>query len=276
MDNERCHVRVSCAGFVRCSLPVVFAFIVFSVHAQIVADPNAPGVQRPTILTAPNGVPLVNIQTPSAAGVSRNGYRQFDVNGEGAILNNSRGSAQTQLGGWVAGNPWLVGGSARVILNEINSVNPSHLNGYVEIAGSRAELVIANPAGIACDGCGFINAHRATLSAGAPIINNGALTGYRIADGAINIHGAGLDARDANYTDLIARSVQVNAGIWAQRACQYRYRRHANRLSRLRAGCGGVRRHVRAAYYVARHGAWRGRAQRRACWRTGGSIGRDR
>jgi len=216
MDNELRYVRFSCAGFVRCSLPVVFAFIVTSVQAQIVADPNVPGNQRPTILTAPNGVPLVNIQTPSAAGVSRNGYRQFDVNGEGAILNNSRGNAQTQLGGWVAGNPWLAGGSARVILNEINSVNPSHLNGYVEIAGNRAELVIANPAGISCDGCGFINAHRATLSAGAPIIHNGALTGYRIADGAINIHGAGLDARDANYTNLIARSVQVNAGIWAQ------------------------------------------------------------
>jgi len=159
---------------------------------------------------------LVNIQNPSAAGVSRNAYRQFDVNGEGAILNNSQGNVQTQLGGWVSGNPWLSGGSARVILNEVNSVNSSHLNGYVEIAGSRAELVIANPAGISCNGCGFINAHRATLSAGAPIIDHGALTGYHVANGLINIHGQGLDARDTNYTDLIARSVEVNAGIWAQ------------------------------------------------------------
>ena len=68
-------------------------------HAQIVADPGAPGRQRPTLLAAPNGVPLVNIQTPSAAGVSRNTYSQFDVGAKGVILNNSRTNAQTQLGG---------------------------------------------------------------------------------------------------------------------------------------------------------------------------------
>ena len=99
------------------------------VHAQIVADPNAPANQRPAITTAPNGVPLVNIQTPSAAGVSRNTYSQFDVNAQGAILNNARTNAQTQLGGWVQANPWLAGGAARVILNEINSSNPSQLRG---------------------------------------------------------------------------------------------------------------------------------------------------
>lgn len=75
--------------------------------AQIVADPSAPGNQHPTVLAAPNGVPLVNIQTPSGAGVSRNTYKQFDVQQQGAILNNSRINAKTQLGGWVQGNPWL-------------------------------------------------------------------------------------------------------------------------------------------------------------------------
>ncbi|WP_288253981.1 hypothetical protein [uncultured Hydrogenophaga sp.] len=30
---------------------------------QIVADPSAPGNQRPTVLCSPNGVPLVNVQT---------------------------------------------------------------------------------------------------------------------------------------------------------------------------------------------------------------------
>jgi filamentous hemagglutinin len=48
-------------------------------HAQIVADPSAPGNQRPTVLQTANGVPQINIQTPSAAGVSRNTYSQFDV-----------------------------------------------------------------------------------------------------------------------------------------------------------------------------------------------------
>lgn len=184
-------------------------------QAQIVADPNAPANQRPTVLAAPNGVPLVNIQTPSAAGVSRNTYSQFDVQQQGAILNNSRINVQTQLGGWVQGNPWLATGSARVILNEVNSSNPSLLQGYVEVAGSRAQVIIANPAGVTCNGGGFINASRATLTTGTPILTGGNLEGYRVQGGVINIAGAGLDTSTVDYTDLIARAVQVNAGIWA-------------------------------------------------------------
>lgn len=184
--------------------------------AQILADPSAAGRQRPTVLEAPNGVPLVNVQTPSAAGVSRNSYKQFDVGQQGAILNNSRTYTQTQLGGGVQGNPWMTQGTARVILNEVNSNDPSRLRGYVEVGGDRAQVVIANPAGITCDGCGFINANRATLTTGTPVINGGALEGYRVKGGAIQVSGRGLDARTTDYTDLISRSAQINAGIWAR------------------------------------------------------------
>ncbi|HZX77187.1 hemagglutinin repeat-containing protein [Lysobacter sp.] len=193
-----------------------YVTLVQDVSAQVVADPSAPGNQRPTVITAPSGAPLVNITTPSAAGVSRNTYRQFDVGAQGVILNNSRSGAQTQLGGPVQGNPWLAGGTARVILNEVNSANPSHLNGYVEVAGDRAHVVIANPAGIQVNGGGFLNASRATLTTGTPIVNGGVLEGYRVQGGAIRVDGAGLDATQTDYTDLIARSMEVNAGIWAR------------------------------------------------------------
>ncbi|MEJ7686418.1 MAG: filamentous hemagglutinin N-terminal domain-containing protein, partial [Variovorax sp.] len=185
-------------------------------QAQIVGAPNVPGNLRPTVLAAPNGVPLVNIQTSSAAGVSRNVYDRFDVQTNGAILNNSRTSAQTQLGGWVQGNPWLARGPARVILNEVNSGNPTQLRGFVEVAGQRAEVVIANPAGIAVDGGGFINASRATLTTGTPQLNpSGGLDGYVVRSGTVSIDGAGLDARSTDYAAILARAVQVNAGIWA-------------------------------------------------------------
>jgi len=186
--------------------------------AQIVADPTAGGRQQATVLNAANGVLQVNVQTPSAAGVSRNVYNRFDVPKSGAVLNNSRAAVQSQLGGWIDANPWMARGTARVILNEVNSNNPSQLRGYIEVAGDRAETVIANPAGIVVDGAGFINVSRATLTTGTPLLNeaDGSLRGYGVQRGVISLEGAGLDARQTDYTALIARSVQLNAGLWAQ------------------------------------------------------------
>ncbi|MDM0046631.1 filamentous hemagglutinin N-terminal domain-containing protein [Variovorax dokdonensis] len=191
--------------------------LVGSVHAQIVADPNAPGNQRPTVLPAPNGAPVVNIQAPSAAGVSRNTYKQFDVDGRGAILNNSRTNVQSQTGGWIQGNPWLARGPVRIILNEVNSANPSQLRGFVEVAGQKAEVIIANPAGIQVDGGGFINAGGVTLTTGTPQFNNaGSLESFLVRGGTISIEGAGLDASRTDYAAILSRALQVNAGIWAK------------------------------------------------------------
>ncbi|WP_433693506.1 hemagglutinin repeat-containing protein [Herbaspirillum seropedicae] len=205
--------------------PLAFAVMVLAgaqllcmplARAQIVADPSAPRAQQPVVLPTANGLPQVNITTPSAAGVSRNTYSQFDVNKPGAILNNSRADVQTQLGGWIQRNPNLANGTARVILNEVNSSNPSFLRGYVEVAGDRAQVIIANPAGVTCDGCGFINASRTTLSTGAALMNNGNLDGFVVQRGTVTIQGDGLDASRSDYTDIIARAVRVNAGIWSR------------------------------------------------------------
>jgi filamentous hemagglutinin len=205
------------AGSAAVSVAAIAAALMSApLHAQIVADPHAPGGQRPTVLGAPNGVPVVNIQTPSAAGVSRNTYSQFDVQRNGVVLNNSRGNAQTQLGGWVQGNPWLATGSARVILNEVHSANPSQLRGYVEVAGPRTEVIIANPAGIQVDGGGFINVNRATLTTGTPQFNaQGGLDSFVVRGGSVSVDGAGLDAAKTDYAAILARAVQVNAGLWA-------------------------------------------------------------
>ncbi|MET3496344.1 filamentous hemagglutinin [Variovorax boronicumulans] len=187
-----------------------------SVHAQIVGAPNVPGNLRPTVLVAPNGVPLINIQSPSAAGVSRNVYNQLNVGPNGAIFNNSRTNVQTQLGGIVQGNPFLAAGPARIILNEVNGGNVSQLRGYMEVAGQRAEIIIANPAGINVDGAGFINASRATLTTGTPQLNAfGGLESFLVRGGTVTINGAGLDASKTDYAAILARAVEANAGIWA-------------------------------------------------------------
>ncbi|WP_347113874.1 hemagglutinin repeat-containing protein [Leclercia sp. S52] len=184
-------------------------------QAAIVADAGAPKNQQPTVINSANGTPQVNIQTPSAAGVSRNNYTQFDVDNKGAILNNSHKNVQTNIGGMVAGNPWLAKGEAKVILNEVSSRDPSKLNGMIEVAGKKAQVVIANPSGITCSGCGFINANRATLTTGQPQMKDGALTGFNVERGEVVVEGAGMDTSGADYTDIIARSVKVNAGLWA-------------------------------------------------------------
>ncbi|MBE8594931.1 filamentous hemagglutinin N-terminal domain-containing protein, partial [Pseudomonas sp. MAFF 301449] len=184
--------------------------------AQVVVDGSAPAGQRPTIGAAGNGTTVVDITRPSGAGVSRNTYTQFDVDKRGVILNNGVTNSQTQLGGWIEGNRNLANGSARVILNEVNSSNPSQLRGFVEVGGSKAQVVIANPSGIACDGCGFINADRATLTTGRAQFENGLISGYQVSGGKVSIGGEGMDASRADYTEIIARTVEVNAGIWSK------------------------------------------------------------
>jgi len=201
---------IGCLGALVISLPMSSV-----AGTQIIADKGAPTSQQPTILNSANGTTQVNIQTPSAGGVSRNTYTQFDVGQEGAILNNSRNNAQTQLGGWVQGNPWLVKGEAKVILNEVNSSNPSQLKGYIEVAGKQAQVVIANPSGLICDGCGVINADRFTLTTGQAVMNQGYLESFRVREGQVTIEGKGLNGSLTPYTDIYARALKVNAGLYA-------------------------------------------------------------
>ena len=201
-------------------LALGFVFLSPSVHAEdmaIRADKSAPGNQQPTVLQTGNGLPQVNIQTPSAGGVSRNQYSQFDVAEKGAVLNNARKAAQTQMAGWVQGNPNLARGEAKVILNEVNSANPSRLKGYVEVAGKKADVVIANPSGIQCDGCGVINAGRTTLTTGKADVENGELKGYRVKGGKVTVGQKGMDNSQSDYTDIIADKAEIKGGVWSKK-----------------------------------------------------------
>lgn len=167
---------------------------------------------------AGNGVPVVQIAAPNAGGVSHNQFTRYNVGPEGQILNNSRDTVQTQLGGYILGNTNLQPNTpARIILNEVTSTNPSQLNGYIEVAGPSAEVIVANPNGITCAGCGFINTTRGTLTTGTPIFGgDGSLSAFQVDRGLIGISGNGLSS--SNRADLLARAVQLNAGLWAGEA----------------------------------------------------------
>lgn len=188
------------------------------VSAEVIADSKAPVQNRPAVEASASNIPVVQITAPSAAGVSRNFYQQFNVDSQGLILNNSRVVTQTQLAGYITGNPNLANGSARIILNEVTSNNPSYLRGYTEVAGQKAEVIIANPNGIYGDGFGFINTSRAILTTGTPVFGgSGSLEAFRVTGGQIAIQGAGMNAANVDQVDLISRAVSVNAGVWAKK-----------------------------------------------------------
>ena len=119
--------------------------------AQIVAG----DAHAPSVIQTPNGLDQVNVNRPSDAGVSVNTYNRFDVQSKGAILNNSPTIVQTQQAGLINGNPnFRPGDAARIIVNQVNGGAASQINGYLEVAGRRAEVVIANGSGISVNGGG--------------------------------------------------------------------------------------------------------------------------
>jgi len=188
------------------------------VRAEVIAAPTSAG-SKPLVGVTANGLPIVQISTPNGAGVSNNVYTQYNVGPSGLILNNSTGNVLTQQAGYVGGNPNLVAGSARVILNQVVGGSPSQLLGYMEVAGQKAEVVVANPAGIYCNGCGFINTSRGILTTGTPVFGGtGSLDAFHVTGGQIQIGTAGLNGSNVDQVDLIARSVAINGKVWANRS----------------------------------------------------------
>ncbi|MDO7892620.1 hemagglutinin repeat-containing protein [Pseudomonas aeruginosa] len=166
---------------------------------------------------AGNGVPIVNIATPNGAGLSNNHFRDYNVGANGLVLNNATGKTQgTQLGGIILGNPNLKGQAAQVILNQVTGGNRSTLAGYTEVAGQSARVIVANPHGITCQGCGFINTPRATLATGKPIMDGQRLERFQVDGGDIVVEGAELNVGNLEQFDLITRSAKLNAKLYAK------------------------------------------------------------
>ncbi len=187
----------------------------FAAQAQITAS----GVAGQTPLLsdkAANGTPIIQIAAPSLGGVSRNQYLQFNVGAKGVILNNitSTGSANSTLaGGQIKGNSQL-GTPAQVIVNQVTGGIKSVLAGQIEVAGSAADVVVANPSGIDCPGCGFINTNRATLVTGTPVYNGSkaSLIGFNSSSGYLRV--TNLDARNA-WLRLLSNYMVIDGAVKA-------------------------------------------------------------
>lgn len=214
MDTRHPPVRLSqrLISWMVCSL------MVWQPVAPAFAAVMTPG-GKTTMDQAGNGVPVVNIAPPNGAGISHNQFNSYNVGKEGVILNNATERlTQTQLGGLIQNNPNLVAGKeAKGIINEVTGGSRSQLQGYTEVGGKAASVMVANPYGITCNGCGFINTPNVTLTTGKPQFDaNGNLLALDVSKGAITIEGQGLDASQSDALSIIARATEVNAAIHAR------------------------------------------------------------
>ncbi|EPN9607292.1 hemagglutinin repeat-containing protein [Cronobacter malonaticus] len=208
--------------------PVRFSarLLSYLIISLLVWQPVAPAFAAAMTPTGPtamdkagNGVPVVNIARPNAAGISHNQFKDYNVGQEGVILNNATGQLnKTQLGGLIQNNPNLKAGQeARGIINEVTGGSRSQLNGYTEVAGKAANVMVANPYGITCNGCGFINTPNVTLTTGKPVLDAaGNLSALEVTRGTITVEGKGLDASQSDALSIISRATEVNAAIHAR------------------------------------------------------------
>ncbi|QTK89410.1 filamentous hemagglutinin N-terminal domain-containing protein, partial [Klebsiella aerogenes] len=172
----------------------------------------------PSTYTHLSGATVVDIEAPNAAGVSHNLYREFNVGSNGLILNNSDSDINHATFGNIAKNNNLTNGGASVILNEVTSNKASSLNGFIEVAGLKADVVIANPNGITCSGCSFVNTNKAILTTGqVNLTDEGAIGSYTITNGKITIDENGMNAANS-YAALLADAIKINGKVQAKNA----------------------------------------------------------
>ncbi|WP_347115547.1 filamentous hemagglutinin N-terminal domain-containing protein [Leclercia sp. S52] len=170
----------------------------------------------PASHTLKSGTNVIDIERPNAAGVSHNVYTQFNVSEKGVIFNNSGTDTNHEVHGAIAKNSNLTAGSASVILNEVTSNKASVLNGFLEVNGPRADVVVVNPNGITCSGCSFVNTNKAILTTGnVTLSEQGAISKYTVTGGGITVDSFGMEAPNSYamlMADAITLSGTINAG----------------------------------------------------------------
>ncbi|MFU9136429.1 filamentous hemagglutinin N-terminal domain-containing protein [Erwinia tasmaniensis] len=155
-----------------------------------------------------SGATVVDINNADSNGLSHNMWKDFNVSHKGMILNNSMTDIIREQGN-IAKNGNLTS-SAKVILNEVISKKSSALNGFIEVGGLKADVIISNPNGITCSGCSFINTNHTTLTTGTPVVDkDGILSGFKVTRGNITIN----KTMTADYTTLLADSLIINGQI---------------------------------------------------------------
>ena len=140
---------------------------------------------------------------PTAAkdGVSYNGFNQFDVGKQGLTFENQAVNART-------------------IVAEVFSAAPSRIQGDLEVAGPRANFILANQNGISLNGTNLVNFGSVAFTTGAISLRDQQQSAghtQRFVDlatgqGTIQIGDQGI-AGNLIRLEMIAKNIEVN-GCW--------------------------------------------------------------
>ena len=190
---------------------VMLLFFNFNIFSEIVPDPASIGTK---VTKTASGIDQIDIAAPNKNGTSYNSLKELQVSEQGLILNNNKHVAvNTQTAGLVARNRNLDNGvAANLIITEVTGKNRTNINGIVEVAGQRADLVMANRNGIYVNGGGFLNTDRVTLTTGSLQMKDGNLVAIDVSQGHIGIGEKGVDALSLTDLELLGKTIDI-AGV---------------------------------------------------------------
>ena len=159
---------------------------------------------------------VVNINTPNDKGLSHNQYNAFNVDEKGLILNNANRPVNTELAGYIMGNPNLVGPTANTILNEVTGTSSTSMNGALEVAGDKAHVIIANPMVFQLIMAHLLMQVALHLQRVIQLLITVVLQANNVQQGVIAVGEKGLNASKTARTDMLAEAVKLNGKVWAQ------------------------------------------------------------
>ncbi|WP_338979655.1 hemolysin [Fusobacterium polymorphum] len=183
--------------------------------ANLVVDPNSN--YNTKLDESASGVPIVNISTPNDRGVSINEFSEYNIDEKGQILNNADNIGRSYLGGIINANPNLAPNqAANLVILQVNGSNRSQIEGYLEaLSREKIDVILSNENGLYINNGGTINIKNFTATTGKVNLKDGDFIGIDVEKGNIVIGPNGIDGTNANYVELIAKTLELRGNVVA-------------------------------------------------------------
>ena len=183
--------------------------------ANLVVDPNSN--YNTKLDESASGVPIVNISTPNDRGVSINEFSEYNIDEKGQIINNADNVGRSHLGGIINANPNLAPNqAANLVILQVNGSNRSQIEGYLEaLSRERIDVILSNENGLYINNSGTINIKNFTATTGRINLKDGDFIGIDVERGNIVIGPNGIDGTNANYVELITKTLELRGNLVA-------------------------------------------------------------